>query len=129
MCSAGFEPSPLRSAGFLTRSEPSATWPIPTLRRAAAGLIVLLSTACQGDVGDPQIGTDHPWYRGELACSSFARLFATQAEQYRRATGAAPSDEQDKALAAWFWRNTHYAHGEEGAEDLWEMGFTKGPDL
>jgi hypothetical protein len=78
------------------------------------------------DVGDPQISTDHPWYPGELACSTFERLFATQAEQYKRATGVEPKSDQDKALAAWFWRNTHYAHGEEGAEDLWGTGFAKG---
>ena len=77
-------------------------------------------------VGDPQIHTDHPWYPGELACSTFERLRATQAEQYQRATGIEPTSDQDKALAAWFWRNTHYAHGEEGAEDLWGTGFTKG---
>jgi hypothetical protein len=39
------------------------------------------------EVGDPQIRTDHPWYPGELACSSFERLFVTQAEQYARMTG------------------------------------------
>ena len=78
------------------------------------------------DVGDPQIRTDHPWYPGELACSTFERLFATEAEQYQRVTGSKPASEQDKALAAWFWRNTHYAHGEEGSEDLWNSGFSKG---
>ncbi|MBC7857000.1 MAG: hypothetical protein IAF94_26520, partial [Pirellulaceae bacterium] len=40
-----------------------------------------------------------------------------------------PKNDQEKALAAWLWRNTHYAHGEEGAEDLWGQGFTKGMDL
>jgi hypothetical protein len=89
-------------------------------------LIFCASTSARCDVGDPQIGTDHPWYPGELACSTFANLFAAQAEQYHRATGIRPSAEQDKALASWFWRNTHYAHGEEGAEDLWGLGFTKG---
>jgi hypothetical protein len=77
-------------------------------------------------IGDPQIRTDHPWYPGELACSSFEQLFATQAEQYKRATGVDPKTDEEKALAAWMWRNTHYAHSEEGAEDLWGTGFTKG---
>lgn len=80
-------------------------------------------------VGDPQLRTDHPFYPGELACSTFETLFATQAEQYRRATGIQPVSDQDKALASWFWRNTHYAHGEEGAENLWGKGFVKGGDL
>ncbi|MDB6035008.1 MAG: hypothetical protein JWM16_5346 [Verrucomicrobiales bacterium] len=89
-------------------------------------VLALATTSLLADIGDPQIRTDHPWYPGELACSSFDRLFATQSEQYKRATGATPVTEQDKALASWFWRNTHYAHGEEGAEDLWGTGFTKG---
>lgn len=79
-------------------------------------------------VGDPQVKTDHPWYPGELACSTFERLQATQAEVYRRVTGIEPKSDQDKALAAWLWRNTHYWHGEHGAEDLWGQGFAKGPD-
>jgi hypothetical protein len=82
-----------------------------------------LAVPAQADVGDPQVRTDHPWYPGELACSTFERLFVTQAEAYRRATGIEGDSEQDQALAAWFWRNTHYWHGEEGAEDLWGKGF------
>jgi hypothetical protein len=78
------------------------------------------------DVGDPQIRTDHPWYPGELACSTFERLFASEAEQYRRMTGTEPKTDEEKALASWAWRNTHFAHGEEGTEDLWGTGFTKG---
>src|SRR5205809_735855 len=88
---------------------------------ALAGYLFLLGTA-RAEVGDPQLRTDDPWYPGELACSTFAQLFVTQAEQYRRAVGAAPLTEEDKALASWFWRNTHYAHGEEGTEDLWGSG-------
>jgi hypothetical protein len=80
-------------------------------------------------VGDPQIRTDHPYYPGELACSTFERLFATQAELYRRIVGRDPQTDQDIALAAWLWRNTHYAHGEEGAADLWGKGFSHGGDL
>src|SRR2546422_6505839 len=88
--------------------------------------LALTAASSRADVGDPQICTDHPWYPGELACSTFDRLFATQAEQYRRTVGVKPKTDEEKALAAWFWRNTHFAHGEEGAEDLWGSGFTKG---
>lgn len=80
------------------------------------------------DVGDPQLRTDHPWYPGELSCSTFERLFATQAELYERVVGVKPATDEQKALAAWLWRNTHYYHGEEGAEDLWGQGFRKGAD-
>ena len=48
---------------------------------------------------------------------------------YQRVTGRAVQTDEDKALASWLWRNTHYAHGEEGAEDLWGKGFTAGGDL
>ncbi len=81
------------------------------------------------DVGDPQVRTDHPWYPGELACSTFERLFATQAEVWKRVTGTGAETDEQKILAAWLWRNTHYWHGEEGKEDLWGAGFEKGRDL
>ncbi|MDX1946772.1 MAG: hypothetical protein SFU86_15330 [Pirellulaceae bacterium] len=81
------------------------------------------------DVGDPQIKTDHAWYPGELACTTFERLQATQAQVYERVTGRKVRTDEDKALASWLWRNTHYAHGEEGAENLWGKGFTAGGDL
>ena len=87
-----------------------------------------LPVLAHADVGDPQLATDHPWYPGELACSTFERLFATQAAMYQRVTGREAKSDQDKALAAWLWRNTHYWHGEEGAEDLWGKGFGKGGD-
>jgi len=88
-----------------------------------------ISVSLFAGVGDPQIRTDHQWYPGELAFSTFERLFATQAELYRTVTGRTVSSDQDKALAAWLWRNTHYAHGEEGVQDWWGMGFRKGGDV
>src|SRR3954454_5813165 len=98
-----------------------------------AGLFLALSSSVAGpaaaDVGDPQVRTDHPWYPGELACSTFPRLFATQAEVYRRGGGEGAGGRPQRALASWLWRNTHYWHGEEGAEDLWGEGFTKATDL
>ena len=95
-----------------------------------ATILIALASAsiATAGVGDPQIRTDHPWYPGELACSTFERLFATQAEQYRRATKIDPVTDEQKALASWFWRNTHYWHGEEGAEDLWGAGPGQGGD-
>lgn len=95
----------------------------------ALALLVCLVAPLRADVADPQLRTDHPWYPGELALSTFERLFATQAEQYRRATGKAPATDEDRALASWFFRNTHYAHGEEGAMDWWGKGFQGGSDL
>src|SRR4051812_27062726 len=91
--------------------------------------LVLFPALARAGVGDPQVRTDHPWYPGELACSTFDRLFATQAEVYKRVTGRDGATDEDKVLAAWLWRCTHYCHGEEGAEDLWGAGFTRGGDL
>jgi hypothetical protein len=91
-------------------------------------ITLCLSTALRAGVGDPQLATDQPWYPGELAMSSFERLFATQAAQYERATGRQVRTEQDRVLASWFFRNTHYAHGEEGREDIWGKGFSNGSD-
>jgi hypothetical protein len=87
---------------------------------------LLLAGPARAGVGDPQVRTDHPYYPGELACSTFDRLFATQAELYQCITGIKPASDQDRVLASWLWRNTHYAHGEEGAEDLWGKGFRSG---
>src|SRR3954471_19107043 len=95
----------------------------------AATLLLLLAVPASADVGDPQLRTDHPWYPGELACSTFERLFATQAKLYKRVTGRDCTTDEDKALAAWLWRNTHYWHGEEGAEDVWGKGYGKGGDV
>lgn len=78
-----------------------------------------------GGVGDPQIRTDHPWYPGELAMSTFDRLAATQAGVYERVTGRAATTDEDRALASWYWRNLHFAHGEDGCGDYFDEGFGK----
>jgi hypothetical protein len=98
------------------------------VRLTSALVLGLVVSQARADVGDPQLQTDHPWYPGELACSTWDRLFATQAKAYTRVTGRDCITDEDKALAAWLWRNTHYWHGEEGAEDLWGQGFGKGLD-
>jgi len=102
-----------------------------TTRRLAALLAVFLlfASAARADVGDPQVRSDHPWYPGELACSTFDRLAATQAALYERVVGVKPASDEQKALAAWLWRCTHYFHADAGVEDLWGEGFTKGGDL
>jgi hypothetical protein len=86
-------------------------------------LLLGVATTAPGQVGDPLLRTNHPWYPGEAALAGFERLFRTQAEQYLRATGTSPDSGETKALAAWFFRNIHFAHGEEGREDLWGAGF------
>jgi hypothetical protein len=76
-----------------------------------------------------EVRTDHPWYPGEAAFSTFERLFATEAELYKRVTGREVKTDEDKALAALLFRLTHYWHGEEGNQNYWGQGFTAGGDL
>jgi len=92
-------------------------------------VVLGLATPLLAEVGDPQIRTDHPWYPGELAISTFPRLFATQAKTYERVTGLRVESDEQKALAAWLWRNTHYWHGAAGNQDLWGEGRSRGKDL
>ena len=99
------------------------------MRRLSVILVAQLVTGVvPAGVGDPQIRTDHPWYPGELAISTFDRLFATQAAVYERVTGRQVDSDEQRALASWLWRNTHYWHGEAGKRDLWGEGLTGGRD-
>jgi len=105
------------------RTTKHSFWISPCILLAA--LFVKLSP-CDAGVGDPQLRTNHVWYPGELACSDFQRLLATQADLYHHVIGREPISEQDKVIASWLWRNTHFFHGEPGAEDLWGTGFKTG---
>src|ERR1700719_1904377 len=83
-------------------------WRLRLMKWARVFALLALATTvpnARADVGDPQVRTEHLWYPGELAMSTFERLQATQAECYRRVTGINPKTDQDKALASWFWRN------------------------
>lgn len=95
------------------------------MKASIVAMMLVGAASVFAGVGDPQIKTDHPWYPGELSCSTFERLFKTQAEVYKRVTGRGVESDEDKALASWFWRNTHYAHAEEGKGDYFEAGWAK----
>mgnify|MGYP006906718311 CR=1 FL=1 len=71
--------------------------------------------------GDPQLMTDHPWYPGELSCSTFERLFKTQAALYTRVTGRSVETDEDKAMASWYWRNLNYYHMMSPVENYWDQ--------
>ncbi len=95
---------------------------------AVSLLALALSTEAVAGVGDPQVATDHVWYPGELAYSTFERLAETQAALYERVVGERPANDEQRVLAAWLWRNTHYWHGEQGVENLWDKGFNNDTD-
>jgi len=75
-------------------------------------LALVLAPAALASSPDPQVKTDHPYYPGELSCSTFDRLFQTESDLYRRTTGRSTDSDEDKALAAWYWRNVHYFHAD-----------------
>jgi hypothetical protein len=58
-----------------------------------------MSLSARASSGDPQIKTDDPWFPGELSCSTFARLFQTQAELYQRVTGRKVENDEDRRSA------------------------------
>src|SRR5687767_8770127 len=99
------------------RSDMTARRAIGAVVTASLLTTLLLSSPAPAGVGDPQVKTDHPWYPGELSCSTFDRLFATQADLYRRVTGRSVDTDEDKALASWYWRNLNLAHGEDAQCD------------
>lgn len=87
--------------------------------------VLAVSAVAWAGVGDPQTKTDHPWYPGELSCSTFDRLFKTQNELYTRVTGRKTDSDEDKVLAAWYWRNLNYHHTTVAAENLDGTGVAK----
>ncbi len=91
--------------------------------------LAVLAALVHAAVGDPQVRTDDPWYPGELAFSTFERLFATQAEVYERVVGVKPETDEQKVLASWLWRNTHYFPCAEAGENLWDKGPLPAEDL
>ena len=91
-----------------------------------ASCVLISATLAWAGVGDPQTKTDHPWYPGELSCSTFERLFKTQNELYTRVTGRKTDTDEDKALAAWYWRNINFYHCTVAGEDLTKDGWGKG---
>ena len=90
------------------------------------GWLVFSCGAALAASADPQVKTGHPWYPGELSCSTFERLFKTQAELYKRVSGRDVSTDEDKALASWYWRNQNIFHSTDGNMDSWGKGFAAG---
>jgi hypothetical protein len=86
-------------------------------------LVALFASVIFASDGDVQVKTDHPWYPGELSCSTFERQFKTEAALYKRVTGRDVNTDEDKALAAWYWRNIMVSHSTDAACDYWGKGF------
>ena len=97
--------------------------------RLAALAALVLTPAARADVGDPQVRTDHPWYPGELACSTFERLSATEAALYERVVGRQADDRRAEGPGRLAVALHALLPRRGGVEDLWGEGFTKGGDL
>jgi hypothetical protein len=61
-------------------------------------------------VADPQIMTDHPVYRGELACSTLDRNIADAYRVFKDRYGHDPATDTEKVIAPWIWLTEHYMH-------------------
>jgi len=96
--------------------------------RVMLAMVVVWGGVALAGVGDPQTKTDHPWYPGELSCSTWERLFKSQAELYERVTGKKVTSDEDKALASWYWRNLNVHHCTTANEDFWGKGIEKGEE-
>lgn len=76
-------------------------------------LSVCLCAPARALVGDPQIMTDHPVYRGELACSSLDRNIADTYRIYKDRYGHNPATETEKLFALWAWKCEHGIHSSD----------------
>ena len=93
------------------------------MKRFVLILVIAAAAAATGagaGAVEPQVRTDHLWFPGELSCSTFERLFATQAKLYERETGRKADNDEDKALASWYWRNLHFYHLFDPEEPTWD---------
>jgi hypothetical protein len=61
-------------------------------------------------VPDPQIMTDHPVYRGELACSTLDRNIADAYRVFKDRYGRQPANDSEKLVALWVWKCEHGVH-------------------
>ena len=73
-------------------------------------LTVLLCGRAFAVVPDPQIMTDHPVYRGELACSTLDRNIADAYRVFAERYSHAPASDTEKVIALWIWMSEHYMH-------------------
>lgn len=79
----------------------------PPVRRI--GLVLLLAAApARGQVGDPQLETDHVYFPGEGAMSTPARAVKMAMSAPRGTLGGESG--RDKLIRLFLWRAEHYAH-------------------
>jgi hypothetical protein len=69
---------------------------------------VAVSARANAQVGDPQLRTDHPYFPGELALSTPARVIATALATPRGTLGNGTN--RDKLIRLFLWRAEHYGH-------------------
>ncbi len=72
------------------------------------GALLALSLGLSAQVGDPQIGTDHPYFPGEKAMSTPARV-RDFSNAVPRGTLTAAND-REKLIRLFLWRAEHFSH-------------------
>ena len=79
----------------------------------ATGLSIFMCSLAAALVGDPQIMTDHPVYRGELSCSTLDRNIADAYRIFKERYGHEPKTDTEKLVALWAWKSEHYMHASD----------------
>jgi hypothetical protein len=69
----------------------------------------------QALVGDPQIMTDHPVYRGELSCSTLDRNIADAYRVFQERYGREPKTDTEKLFSIWAWKVEHGVHSADNS--------------
>ncbi len=72
--------------------------------------VMSLCGVARAVVGDPQIMTDHPEYRGELSCSTLDRNIAEAYRVFDTRYGHEPKTDTEKLFAVWSWKVEHGVH-------------------
>jgi len=90
-------------------------WSLSVLSLACFCIVWASGTpaATLGGVGDPQIKTDHPYYKGELSCSTYERVRDTSYAHFASLPGGkTPVTETEKLVALWAWRTINHQHAD-----------------
>jgi len=92
---------------------------IAAKRQPAAFLLPVLAFAMlcvsqlMAAVADPQVKTDHPFYQGELSCSTYERVRDASFAHFASLPGGkTPTTETEKLVALWAWRVAHHQHAD-----------------
>lgn len=83
------------------------------MRRLTAVFLMAGAASLRAGVGDPQIKTNHPYYQGELSCSTYERVAeSSEALLASLPGGRRPKTDTERLVALWAWRVMHHQHAD-----------------